>query len=54
MGPGAQRGISTGAIVHHQEEEAQDPGSPLSVHAAYLSVVVYLFESLYLFENADF
>jgi len=34
--PAALKGISTVAIVHHQEEEGlQAPGSPLSVYAAY-------------------
>jgi len=46
VGPVAQTGFSGVAIVLHQEEEAlQAPGSPLSVHGVYLSVVVYLFES---------
>jgi len=37
--PAAHKGISTVAIVHHQEEEGlQAPGSPLSVHAAYSPV----------------
>jgi len=34
--PAALKGISTVAIVHHQEEEGlQVPGSPLSVYVAY-------------------
>ena len=34
--PAVHKGISTVAIVHHQEEEGlQAPGSPLSVYAAY-------------------
>jgi len=33
------------ALQEEEEEEAlQAPGSPLSVHAAYLSILLYLFQ----------